>query len=143
MERLHAQQEDGTMSDEALRQEVSDALRLSLAGAPSNTKDSKLWEWLKDAPMEKMKSFFCGLVDKLHDIHLYFVEHSSAVSYCMGSHSNAVSLGSLEQAKGAMFYITPYLENCLEQCLMVLEKASQHFYFYFYPSKAGNTGTER
>jgi hypothetical protein len=124
-------------SETELRTSMVDALKRSLNGDPAYNETSKLWEWLNKAPIAQVACFFCEIVSKLKDINLYVVEHSPLVSYCTGSHNNAVYLGSSEQAKGALFYITPYLiknKIALEHCLTVMQKVREHVELY--PSKA-------
>ena len=130
-------------TEKGLRHTIAQALQNALKGDEAYPEESKLWTWLQNAPFEHVTMFFLNLVAKLHTINLVFVEHNSMISYCTGSHNNAVPLGSLEQAKGAMFYITPYIAKnkmSLEQCLTVLHKAREHIKEH--PSKADNTGTE-
>jgi hypothetical protein len=130
-------------SEPEFRTAMVNAFKRSLKNDPAYNEKSKLWEWLNNGPIAQVARFFCEIVSRLKDINLYVVEHSPIISYCTGSHNNVVNLGSSEQAKGAMFYITPYLTKnkiALEHCLTVLQKVREHVNLY--PSKAANTGTE-
>ena len=117
-------------------------LKECLDNDDSYTDRSKLWKWVDEVTIDKLVMFFHELTSKLQDINLYVVEHNAIVSYCTGSHNNAMPLGSLEQAKGAMFYITPYIAKnkvALSQCLTILQKAREDVAMN--PSKAKDSGT--
>ena len=62
--------------------------------------------------------------------------------FCTGSHNNFQLLGSLEQAKGAMFYVCPYIGKSkfpLQQSLALLNKTLEHIEKY--PRWAKDAGT--
>ena len=83
-------------TEKELRYTICQALQNELKGDESYPEESKLWIWLQEAPFEHVAMFFLNLVAKLYTINLDFVEHNSMISYCTGSHNNAVPLGSLE-----------------------------------------------
>jgi hypothetical protein len=68
------------------------------------------------------------------------VEYNPILTYCTGSHNNAACLGSSEQGKAALFYLSSYFsknKQALEQCLSILRAACHETKKF--PSKAEDT----
>ena len=72
------------------------------------------------------------------------VDYTPSLLWATGSHHNALIFGSNEQAKAAMYYISPYIVKSkikLSACLTVFKQVRKHIERY--PSKAKDTGTSQ
>ena len=123
--------------DEAeIRNDLIGIFQECLKNDESCNEISKFWSWLDDVPFEKLMAFFQDFVDEMQTANGYVVDHVPLLLYCMGSHHNALVLGGSEQAKAAMFYISPYVSKGkvdLAACLSILEDARKDIEKY--PSK--------
>ena len=91
---------------------------------------------------EEIDKIYQDIYTYLEEGNGYIVEFSPILSFCTGSHNAAMILGSTEQGKSALFYLTNYVSKGkfeMEECLSVLKEANQHIEQY--PSLAENTGT--
>ena len=114
-----------------LQQKFVNLLKDALKDDPDfSKKDIEFWQWLSHTDFANVVLLAKRLTEHLEDSNLWFVENNSLVSYCTGSHNNAIMLRSAEQSKGATFYISPYMaKNKVnpEHCLVVFKKAREHF----------------
>ena len=109
------------------RAEVTAQLRFILE--EEDAYDDEFWERIGQLSDAHYQTFYTELVDRLSVSNLYIATHNVTVSFCTGSHNNFQLLGSLIQAKGAIFYICPYLGKSkfkLQQSLVILHQGLQH-----------------
>ena len=126
------------------RKDVMESLQRELLTIPSYNEDSKLWPWLTQLDDIRLFSIYDELVRGLEEANGYVASYNPTTSYCTGSHNNFSLLGSLEQAKGAIFYVCPYMGKSkypLQQCLTLLQQTLNHIEKY--PSTATDSGTEK
>jgi hypothetical protein len=120
-----------------VRNDIIETFHGCLENDESYNDISKIWSWLDEVPFEQLVAFFQEFVDEMEEANGYVVDHVPLLLYCMGSHHNALVLGGSEQAKAAMFYISPYVSKGkvdLAACLTILEDARKDIEKY--PSKA-------
>jgi hypothetical protein len=132
---------DGRL-EEDVREDILSTFKECLENDPSYDDISKLWTWLAEVPFDQLSAFFQEFVKQMDEANGYVVDHCPLLLYCMGSHHNALILGGSEQAKAAMFYISPYISKGkvdLATCLSILEDARKEIEKY--PSKAEDTET--
>jgi len=112
---------------------------------PFDKKESKFWQWLEQtATLEQVQDIQEELKAKLPLANGYIAAYSPAMLFLTGSHNNTVPLGSMVQAKGAMFYLIPYQGKNkfpIAQSLVVLNKALEHVEKYKTQSTKGDKGT--
>jgi hypothetical protein len=92
--------------------------------------------------MDKLKVLYQCLEQSIRTANGHMATYNHVASFCTGSHNNFQLLGSLEQAKGAMFYVCPYIGKSkfpLQQSLAVLNETLEHIEKY--PSRATDAGT--
>jgi hypothetical protein len=134
---------DAVNTDE-IREAIIDNIAVCLDGDEAYPNDSPFWNWIKNVEYKKLIAFYAELVKRLLDANGYVVDHNPILSYCTGSHNNALLLGSSEQAKAAMFYVSPYVSKSkvkLTQCLTTLEKVRRDIQAH--PSTAADSGTTK
>lgn len=97
---------------------------------PFNKSHSAFWTWIKEEATDKqLEEVFTELKEKHSTGNGYTAAFNPALSFCTGSHNNVVLLGSLAQAKSAMFYLIPYQGKNkfpIDQSLSVLQTAMNH-----------------
>jgi hypothetical protein len=94
-----------------------------------SNRDSDFWKSLCRVDINDLKSLYNSFKDSLIGANGYVSCHNPILSYCTGAHNNSALLGSDQQAKGAMYYITPYLgksKNRLLQSLGILRSSLYH-----------------
>ena len=110
---------------------------------PLNDSHIAFWKWLKeDATDVQVKELRENLREQLPVANGYIATFNPVISFCTGSHNNAWLLGSLGQAKGAMFYLIPYQGKSkfdFQQSLTILNKALHHVDTH--ESQAADSGT--
>ena len=103
------------------------------------------WKWIEtQATDDQILCIRQELILHLPSANGYVAAFNPIISFCSGSHNNASLLGSLEQAKSAMFYLIPYQGKTkfdFHQSLTILDKALHHTKIC--PSTSSDTGTLR
>ena len=87
------------------------------------------WDTIDQLEDDKLVQLYQELVNGVSCANTNVSVHNITISYCTGSHNNCQLLGSLEQAKGAIFYICPYMgkrKYPLQHCLSVISEAVDH-----------------
>jgi len=101
------------------------------------------WQWMHHvATDEQLLLLYNYVREKLPMANGYVATFNPILSFCTSSHNNSCLLGSLTQARSAMFYIIPYQAKRkveLEQCLPILDEVLQHMKKH--PSEATDSGT--
>ena len=106
--------------------------------------NSPFWSWLSHLQMDKLKELYQRLERSIRTANGNIATYNHVASFCTGSHNNFQLLGSLEQAKGAMFYVCPYIGKSkfpLQQSLALLNKTLEHIEKY--PSRAKDASTTK
>lgn len=125
------------------RQQVLKSLHDALLPIPGYDDNSHIWPWLEQLPDENLFTFYDSLISQLEKANGFVSSYNPVTSYCTGSHNNFSLLGSLIQAKGAVFYVCPYMGKSkypLQQCLTLLQQSLDHVQDY--PSIAADSGTK-
>ena len=86
----------------------------------------KFWNWLeKTASNDQIVKLHSDLKEKLPFANGNIASFNPILTYCTGSHNNASYLGSMSQAKSAVYYIIPYQGKTkfdFKQCLPILHQ---------------------
>jgi len=110
---------------------------------PYDKPTSAFWQWFeKDATLEQQAEMYETVQRKLPLANGFVAAFNPGISFATGSHNNICLLGSLAQAKSAMFYLIPYQgknKYPLEESLSILEHALNHIHRF--KSKARDKGT--
>ena len=110
---------------------------------PFNDNQLSFWNWLRsEATWEQMEELYVKLKEKIVEANGYVASFNPIVSFCTGSHNNASLLGSLGQAKSAMFYLVPYQGKTkfdFQQSLTILNRALR--YVDAHDSTAADSGS--
>ena len=77
--------------------------------APSITIPPDFWKSLCRVNIDDLKTLYSSFSDFISGANGYVSCYNPILSYCTGAHNNSALLGSDQQAKGAMYYIAPYL----------------------------------
>jgi hypothetical protein len=97
---------------------------------PFNESHLAFWKWLQfDASDAQVRELWDELRTQVPVANGYVPTFNPIISFCTGSHNNAALLGSLGQAKGAMFYLVPYQGKTkfdFQQSLTILNNALHH-----------------
>ena len=114
---------------------------------PFNNSHSDFWKWLETQSSDsQVRELHGAMMERIGRANGYVATFNPILSFCTGSHNNPVLLGSLGQAKSAMFYIIPYQGKTkyeFQQSLTILNKALEHVETERFRSRAGDTGTLR
>jgi len=88
------------------------------------------WNWIDEtATQEQLFTLLRDIQRGLPPSNGTVVTHSPVLTFCTCSHNNASPLGSLDQARSAMFYLIPYEGKDkfpLAHCLTILNHSLQH-----------------
>jgi hypothetical protein len=106
--------------------------------------NSPFWSWLSKLDMKELQALYQRLERSIRTANGNIATYNHVASFCTGAHNNFQLLGSLEQAKGAMFYVCPYMGKAkfpLQQSLAVLNETLEHIEQY--PSRAKDAGTQK
>ena len=104
---------------------------------------TRFWNWISTCKHSQLALVYKELMDRLPRANGYVSTYNHIASYCTGSHVNFQLLGSDDQARGAIFYICPYMGKekvPLEQCITILRQAMKHVNKY--KSSAEDSGTD-
>lgn len=115
-----------------LRSHVSRVLRKLLTGvstfAPSS--NTVFWDWIDNiASQHELLELFLHIQKALPACNGFVAAFNPIAALCTGSHNNASLLGSLGQAKSALFYLIPYQGKTkfpLMGSLTLLDSAINH-----------------
>jgi hypothetical protein len=67
------------------------------------------WTWMdSQATIDQLMDIWIHLRNKLPASNGYIASFNPLLSLCVGAHNNASLLGSIGQAKAALFYLIPY-----------------------------------
>lgn len=76
---------------------------------PFNGSHSRFWQWMKhEASDEQLETIRHSLIEGFETGNGNVAAFNPIVAYCTASHHNVEMLGSLDQAKNAMYYLIPY-----------------------------------
>jgi hypothetical protein len=95
--------------------------------------NSPFWSWLSNLDMKELQALYQRLERSIRTANGNMATYNHVASFCTGAHNNFQLLGSLEQAKGAMFYVCPYMGKAkfpLQQSLAVLNETLEHIEQY-------------
>ena len=124
------------------REEVEQHLRDLVRAVHGLGPGTRFWEWISKCDDNQLLLVYRELMKRLPRANGYISTYNEVASYCTGSHCNFQLLGSDEQARGAIFYICPYMGKekvPLEQCVTILGQAMKHIERY--KSRAGDSGS--
>ena len=103
---------------------------IMVATPPFNKTHSAFWKWIDTtATQEQLGQLHEEVIEKFIVGNGLVASFNPAISFCTGSHNNVSLLGSLDQAKSAMFYLIPYQGKTkfpIEQSLTVIDSAIKH-----------------
>jgi hypothetical protein len=91
--------------------------------------ESDFWEDMKMLPFDCLSCLYDTFRDAVGKANGYVSTFNPVISFCTGGHNNASLLGSDQQAKCAMYYISPYLgknKEVLLHSLGILRGAVHH-----------------
>ena len=126
------------------RKKLYNLLQPRLCGFGAFDKLSPFWKWIEETDVFCLSFFYELLCKEVEESNGDIATFNPLLNLCTGSHNNASLLGSLQQAKGAVFYLCPYLGKTkfpLQQALMILNEVVKHVEKF--PSKAENTGCDK
>jgi len=95
--------------------------------------ESDFWEDMKMIPLDCLIHLYDNFCDAIKKANGYVSTFNPVLSFCTGSHNNVSLLGSNQQAKCAMYYISPYLgknKEVLLHSLGILRGAVNHAEMY-------------
>lgn len=135
---------NNTGDAEPTRQTLYSTFRTALQAIPGyKDESSAFWRWLKDEAIDDyVLQLWQHVQFHLPSANGLVPTFNTTLSYCTGSHHNTSLLGSLGQAKSALYYLIPYEGKNkfpLEQCLVILDKTLMDIKKY--PSKAVDSGS--
>jgi hypothetical protein len=81
---------------------------------------SEFWEDMKMLPFDCLSNLYDTFCDAIKKANGYVSTFNPVLSFCTGGHNNVSLLGSDQQAKCAMYYISPYLGKNKEVLLRSL-----------------------
>ena len=125
------------------KDQIIQQLKRNLDTVHEFSEDHPLWERLDDLSPGCLQDFYTKLVDSFQTANQYVASYNPPLSFCTGSHNNAVLLGGDQQAKAATFYLCPYMGKLkfpLQDCLVILQKALDHVSVH--KSVAEDSGTD-
>ena len=102
----------------------------------------ELSDYLANLTCEQLNRVYQETAKRIESSNGYVVEYSPILTFCTGSHNNSACLGSSEQGKAALFYLSSYFsknKQALDQCLSVLSAACKQTKKF--PSTAKDSGT--
>lgn len=112
---------------------------------PLNDSHSEFWRWLEHtACYEQVKAMHDHLEVRIAGLNGYVASFNPILSFCAASHNNVSLLGSLGQAKSALFYLIPYQGKNkfqFQDSLSILNSSLNHVDAH--PSVADDTGTTK
>lgn len=116
----------------------------ALCDVSSTIPDNVEWiqDWLKMQDPGHISKLYKNLCAKLPHRNGYVVEYNKLLTNVTGSNTCVSLLGATVQAKGAIYYLGPYMQKDkanLADCLIAIEESFNHIAKY--PSTATNTGT--
>jgi hypothetical protein len=91
--------------------------------------ESEFWEDLKMMPLDCLIKLYDNFKEAIKRANGYVSTFNPVLSFCTGSHNNVSLLGSDQQAKCAIYYISPYLgknKEVLSHSLGILRGAVHH-----------------
>jgi hypothetical protein len=92
---------------------AADELILRLRACFSVSKElshcNEFWDDIENLKEEELRMFYNIIREKLRIANGYVGTYNPILSFCTGSHNNCVLLGGDQQAKGAVFYVCPYM----------------------------------
>ena len=122
---------------------INELQRYLRAVPPLNDNHSIFWNWLEvHATDAQVMELYDDLKTNIPIASGYVATFNPVISFCTGSHNNTALLGSLGQAKGAMFYLIPYQGKTkfdFQQSLTILNKALH--YVDTHESEASDSGS--
>ena len=127
--------------NEVSRDDIIKYLQQILQDFP--TYKESFWRTIKNLNHDELSQLYGDLIKQVKKANGNISIHNVLISYCTGSHNNCQVLGSQEQAKGAVFYICPYMgkrKYPLQHSLTLLKEAMDHTKKY--PSQADDSGTK-
>jgi hypothetical protein len=81
---------------------------------------SEFWEDMKMLPFDCLSNLYDTFCDAMKKANGYVSTFNPVLSFCTGGHNNVSLLGSDQQAKCAIYYISPYLGKNKEVLLRSL-----------------------
>ena len=91
--------------------------------------ESELWQDMKMLPLDCLIGLYDTFREAVKRANGYVSTFNPVLSFCTGSHNNVSLLGSDQQAKCAIYYISPYLgknKEVLLHSLGILRGAIRH-----------------
>jgi hypothetical protein len=84
------------------------------------TVNLELSDYLAGLTCEQLDRVYRETAERIECSNGYVVEYNPILTFYMGSHNNSACLGSSEQGKAALFFLSSYFsknKQALEQCL--------------------------
>ena len=109
--------------------ELREAFRRAVLRLPNFQlpRSEDLHNWLYyDATDEEILKIWKEIIEELPWANRMVPSFNPIISYCTGSHNNASLLGSIQQAKSALFYLVPYQgksKHPIREALPILNNA--------------------
>jgi hypothetical protein len=124
---------------------VVDTFQSLLRDVPCFGSDNTcFWDWMKvTATVDNLLEAFFHVRDTLPASNGFIAAFNPILALCTGCHNNSSLLGSLTQAKSALFYLIPYQGKTkfpLMGCLTIIDHALTHLEKY--KSTAADSGTQ-
>ena len=125
---------------------ICEVLHDLLHGVPAYGGSNDIfWDWIHEhATVDQLMDIFLHLRESLPTSNGYVAAFSPVLSLCTGAHNNASLLGSIGQAKAALFYLIPYQGKTkfpLMGSLTLIEQAISHIEKYKSTAKDSGSTT--
>ena len=107
---------------------------------------TRFWYWISTCKNGQLALVYKELMGRLPRANGYVSTYNHMPSYRTGSHVNFQLLRSDEQARGAIFYICPYMvkeKAPLEQCIKIPRQAMKHVNMYRSSTEDSDTDFRR
>jgi hypothetical protein len=111
------------------KQDIYEAFRDLLNGFEEFKASEAFWDDLSGLDYTSIHDLYEEVRAGLRTANGYVGTFNPTLSYCTGAHNNFVLLGSDQQAKGAVFYVCPYLQKektTLLHSVTVLQSVLDH-----------------
>jgi hypothetical protein len=138
---------DNLSQDSAERKNwILSELKNSMPRNTARREATRVLTCLEGLTLDGLEIVYLNLQAELPFFNRYVVEYNSTLTALIGSNTDAMLLGNMEQSKATMFYLAPYLQKDKFQVLQMLTIALESRRFIdtlsiHTPSVAGEAGT--
>jgi hypothetical protein len=112
---------------------------------PFNDSHMAFWTWMESKATDaQLDAMYCDIKEQYVNANGSTVAFNPILSFCTASHNNVSLLGSIGQAKSAMFYLIPHQGKNkfpIQQSLSIIDSAIKHCAKFESQSTKGDKGT--